>query len=57
MNDSTSQEGGSFSTSYPLNALTAQLTSLGEMAHILIELNRLFQEERSNNLILMEENY
>ena len=57
MNESSSQEGGSFSTSYPLNALTAQITSLGKMADTLIELNRLLQEERSKNLILMEENY
>ena len=57
VNEPASQEGGSFSTSYPSNALTAQITSFGKMADSLIELNRLLQEERSKNLILMEENY
>ena len=57
VNESASREGGSLSTSYPPNALTAQITSLGRMADSLIELNRLLQEERSKNLILMEENY
>ena len=57
VNESASQEGGSLSTSYPPNALTAQITSWGKMADSLIELNRLLQEERSKKLILMEENY
>ena len=46
VNEPASQEGGSFSTSYPPNALTAQITSSGKMADSLIELNRLLQEER-----------
>ena len=57
VNESASREGSSFSTSYPPNAWTAQITSLGKMADSLIELNRLLQEERSKNLISMEKNY
>ena len=50
------QEGGSFSSSYP-DTLIAQFISVGKMADSLAELNRLLQEERSRNSILMEENY
>eukprot|EP00112_Aurelia_sp_Birch-Aquarium-sp1_P022599 Seg642.3 transcript_id=Seg642.3/GoldUCD/mRNA.D3Y31 product="hypothetical protein" protein_id=Seg642.3/GoldUCD/D3Y31 len=56
-NEPASREGSSFSTSYPPDTLTAQITSLGIMVNSLVELNRLLQEERSKNLILMEENY
>ena len=47
MNESASQEWGSFFTSYPFNTLTAQITSLGKIADTLIELDRLLQEGRS----------
>ena len=56
VNEPASQEGGSFSSSYP-DTLIAQFISLGKMADSLAELNRLLQEERSRNSILMEENY
>ena len=56
VNEPASQEGGSFSSSYP-DALIAQFISVGKMADSLAELNRLLQEERSRNSILLEENY
>ena len=56
VNEPASQEGGSFSSFYP-DTLIAQIISVGKMADSLAELNRLLQEERSRNSILMEENY
>ena len=47
VNEPASQERGSFSTSYPSNALIAQITSFGKMADSLIEHNRFLQEKRS----------
>ena len=56
VNEPASQEGGSFSSSYP-DALIAQFISVWKMADSLAELNSLLQEERSRNSILLEENY